>query len=129
MYFKEMVEHADDGVRPFTYVEGFVNKVIDLTWYSLAAYSKDCTFPWCSEVHGTRLEGVIGVEHLLGHVEGVVGVDGARAGCCFLCWWWRTGEKSPGEEKNWRTEALALSMTSLYKDRSLVTSSRWSSAC
>ena len=44
MYFKEMVEHADDGVRPFTYVEGFINKVIHLTWYSLAAYSKDCTW-------------------------------------------------------------------------------------
>ena len=31
----------------------------------------------------------IGVEHLLGHVKGVVGVDGGRAGCCFLWWWWR----------------------------------------
>ena len=47
-------------------------------------------------------------EHLLGHIEGVVGVNGARAGYCFQ---WREVTRRGEELAN-----MALSMTSLYKD-------------
>ena len=39
MYFKEVMEHADDGIGSLTSVDGLVNKVIDLTWDSLTAHS------------------------------------------------------------------------------------------
>ena len=55
MYFEEMLQPTDDGIELLTYVRRFVNEVIDLTWYSLTAHAKDCTFPGCKEVHGTRL--------------------------------------------------------------------------
>ena len=40
IYFKEVVQHTDDGIGSFTYIYGFVDEVIDLAWYSLAANSK-----------------------------------------------------------------------------------------
>ena len=75
VYLKEMVQPTDDGIGPLTYVRSFINNVIDLTGYSPTAHAKDCTFPWCEEVHGTRLIGVA--------------FDGAR--CCWCCLhrWWR----------------------------------------
>ena len=71
------MQHADDGIGPFTYIYGFVDEVIDLAGYSLAANSKYCTFCRSEEVHWARLEGVVWVEHLLGHIKGVVSLNGA----------------------------------------------------
>ena len=76
MYPKEMMEHADDGIGSLPGVSGLVNQVINLTWDSLTAHSIDGTLSWGKEVHGARLEGVIRVEYLLGHVEGIVHIDG-----------------------------------------------------
>ena len=69
MYLKEVVEHADYGIGSLTNVNCLINKVIDLSGNSLTAYSKNSTLSWGEEVHGARLEGVVGVEHLLGHVK------------------------------------------------------------
>ena len=79
MYFKEVMEHADDGIGSLTSLNGLVNKVIDLTWDSLTAYSIDGALSWGKEVHGPWLLGVIRVEHLLGHVKRVVNLDVPRA--------------------------------------------------
>ena len=40
MYFKEVVQHTDDGIGSFAYIYSFINEVFDLVWYSLAANSK-----------------------------------------------------------------------------------------
>ena len=69
MYLKEVMEHADNGVGSLPNVNCLVNQVINLTWDSLTAHSKDGTLSWGKEVHGARLEGVIRVEYLLGHVK------------------------------------------------------------
>ena len=47
MVYKEVVEHADDGVGAFPHVDSFVNQVIYLSGNGLAAYSKNCTLSWC----------------------------------------------------------------------------------
>ena len=77
MYFEEVVQHADDGIGPFTYIYSFVDEVIDLAGYSLATNSKYCTFSRSEEVHWARLEGVVWVEHLLSQIKGVVSLNGA----------------------------------------------------
>ena len=46
LYFKEVIEHADDEIGSLTDVDGFVNKVINLTWDSLTAHSIDGTLSW-----------------------------------------------------------------------------------
>ena len=84
MYFKEVMEHTDDGVCSLASINWLVNKVIDSTQDSLTAYSKDGTLSWGKEVHRPWLLGVIRVEYLLGHVESVVSYDEPWAGLC--CW-------------------------------------------
>ena len=69
MYFKEMMEHAHHRNSTLAHVNRLIDEVVDLAWYGFAAHCKDGAFPWGEEVHGTRLEEVIRVEHLLGHVE------------------------------------------------------------
>ena len=69
MYFKEMMEHAHHCISALAHVNCLIDEVVDLARHGFAAYSKDGTFPWGEEVHGTRLEGVVRVEHLLGHVK------------------------------------------------------------
>ena len=76
VYPKEMMEHADDGIGSLPNVNCLINQVINLTWYSLTAHSIDGTLSWGKEVHRTRLEGVIRVEYLLGHVEGTLHING-----------------------------------------------------
>ena len=44
MYFKEVMEHADNGIGSLINVSGLVNQVVYLTWDSLTAHS---IFPWC----------------------------------------------------------------------------------
>ena len=89
MYFQEVMEHTHHCISPLTHVNYLINEVVDLAWNCFTAYSKDSTFPWGEEVHRARLEGVVWVEYLLGHVEGVVCCDVTRAWCCLLCrWWW-----------------------------------------
>ena len=85
MYFKEVVEHADDAVSTLARVKSLIDEVVDLTGQSLTAHSKNSTLSRSEEVHGTRLEGVVGVEHLLGHVKRIMGLDVSRAWCCFCC--------------------------------------------
>ena len=89
MYFKEVMEHAYHCVSALTHVNCLINEVVDLAWYGFAAHSRDGALPWGEEVHGTRLEGVVRVEHLLDHVERVVCHYFTRAWFCFLSrWWW-----------------------------------------
>ena len=76
MYFKEVMEYADDGIGTLTSVNGLVNKVFDLTWDSLTAHSLGVRK---YVGHGPWLLGVIRVEYLLGHVKGVVNRDVPRA--------------------------------------------------
>ena len=59
MYFKEVMQHADDGVGTFTTVNCLINEVNDLAWKTFAAYTQDATLPWDKEVHGARLLGVV----------------------------------------------------------------------
>ena len=89
VYFQEVVEHTHHCISAFTHINCFIDEVVDLTWNGFTAYPKDGTFPGGEEVHGARLEGVIWVEYLLGHVKGVVCCDITRTRCCLLCrWWW-----------------------------------------
>ena len=69
MYFKEVMEHAYHHISTLAHVNSLIDEVVDLARYGFTAYSKDGTFPWGEEVHGTQLEGVVRVEHLLGHVK------------------------------------------------------------
>jgi len=64
MYLKEVMEHAHHCIGPLAHVNCLINEVVDLAWYGFTAHSKDG-----AEVHRTRLEGVVGVEYLLGHVK------------------------------------------------------------
>ena len=88
MVYEEVVEHADDGVGPLPHVHCLIDQVIHLSGNRLAAHSKDCTLPGCKKVHGAGLKGVVWVEHLLCHVETVVGRDGSGVGWSAGCWWW-----------------------------------------
>ena len=47
MYFKEVVQHANDGVSSFAVVNCLVNEVVDLTRDSFIAYTKNSTLPRC----------------------------------------------------------------------------------
>ena len=69
MYFKEMMEHAHHRISALAHVNHLIYEEVDLARYGFTAYSIDGTFPWGEEVHGTRLEGIVRVEHLLGHVK------------------------------------------------------------
>lgn len=94
-----MVQHADDGIRPFTYIHGLIDEVIHLSRYSLAAYSKDCTLSRSEKVHGSRLEGVICVKRLLGHVKGVMCYALVEREDAATLSAGGGGEKSPEDEK------------------------------
>ena len=98
MYFEKVMEHAHHCIRTLTHVNRLVDEVVDLAWYGFAAYPEDGTFPGGEEVHGARLLGVIWVEYLLGHVEGVVCCNVTRAWCCLLCRWWRIEITGRGKE-------------------------------
>ena len=54
-----MMERAYHCVSALTHVNCLVSEVVDSAWYGFAAHSKDDTFPWGEEVHGTRLEVVV----------------------------------------------------------------------
>ena len=86
MVLKEMMEHADNGLPIST---AFINKVIDLSGKGLAAYSKYCTLAGCEEIHGSGLEGVVRIEHLLCHIKTVVGRNRCSVGWYLCCWGWR----------------------------------------
>ena len=60
MVLEEVVEHADDGIGALTHVDSFIDEVSHLSGNGLAAYSENCTLPWCEKVHGAGLEGVVG---------------------------------------------------------------------
>ena len=81
MVYKEVVEHADDGVRALPHVDSFINQVRHLSGNGLTAYSKDSTLPWSEKVQWAGLKGVVRGKHLLCHVKTVVGCDGSRV------WW------------------------------------------
>ena len=85
MVLEEVVEHADDGVGALPHVDSFIDEVSHLPGNGLAAYSKYCTLPRCEKVHWA---GVVGAEHLLRHVETVVGRDGSTVGRSLGSWWW-----------------------------------------
>ena len=53
-------------LAPFPMSTCLINQVINLMWDSLTAHSIDGTLSWGKEA---RLEGVIRVEYLLGHVK------------------------------------------------------------
>ena len=70
MYFKEMEhDHHRISVSALAHINRFIDEVVDLARCGFSAYSKNGTFPWGEEVHGIRLEGVIRVEHLVGHIK------------------------------------------------------------
>ena len=54
MYFKEVMEHTDDGIGSPTSVNCFINEVVDLMWQSLTAHSEDGTLSWGEKVHGAQ---------------------------------------------------------------------------
>ena len=78
-----VVEHADNGVGALPHVDSFIDQVIYLSGNRLAAHSKDGTLPGGEKVHGAGLEGVVWVQHLLCHVETVVGTDRPAVGGLF----------------------------------------------
>ena len=47
MVYKEVVEHADDGIGALPHIDSFINEVIDLSGNGLTAHSKNRTLLWC----------------------------------------------------------------------------------
>ena len=80
MKLKEMMEHANYCIGSLAHVYSFINEVIDLSGYGLTTDTKDCTFPWSQEIHGSWLKRVIRIEDLLRHIKTVMGEHVIRIG-------------------------------------------------
>ena len=69
---KEVVEHADDGVRPLPNIHRLVDELVNLPWDGLTTHPKESTLSGRAEIDRPGLEGVRRIVHLLGHVKTVV---------------------------------------------------------
>ena len=69
---KEMVEHADNGIRPLSNIHRLVDQVVNLLWDGLTTHPKESTLSGREEIDRPVLEGVRWIVHLLGHVKTVV---------------------------------------------------------
>ena len=72
VHLKEVVEHADDGVRPLSDIHRLVDQVVNLPWDGLTTHPKESTLSGREEIDRPGLEGVRWIVHLLGHVKTVV---------------------------------------------------------
>ena len=53
---KEVVEHADDGVRPLPDIHRLVNEVVNLPWDGLTTHPKESTLSGREEIDWPGLE-------------------------------------------------------------------------
>ena len=65
---EKVVEEANDSAIG-SRVHRLINQVIGLPRDALTTHSKNCTFTGRFIIHGSGLEGVVGVVHLLCKVE------------------------------------------------------------
>ena len=77
MVHKEVVHHAYDGIGALPHVDSLGDQVVHLLEEGLTKHTEDGTLPGSQKVHWAGLERVVGVEHMLSHVETVVGMDGS----------------------------------------------------
>ena len=89
MVFKKMMEHTYDGVGALPHVDSFIDQVVHLSEKGLTTHTEDGALPGCHEVHGAGLLRIVRMEHLLCHVETVVGMDGSGVGWSLCCRKWR----------------------------------------
>ena len=80
MVCKEMVKHTYDGIGALPHVDSLIDQVVHLSGDGLTTHTEDGTLPGSQEVHWARLKRIVGVEHLLRHVETVVGRDRCGVG-------------------------------------------------
>ena len=72
MVFQEVVDVADNCIGPLPCVHCLICQVVNLPWYPLTADPKYPALPRGFEIHGTWLEGIMGIVHLLCIIERVV---------------------------------------------------------
>ena len=85
MVCKEMVKHTHDGVGSLPHVNSLIDQVVDPSGDGLTTHTKNGTLLGCQEVHGAGLERVVRIEHLVHHVETVVGMDGSAVRWSLCC--------------------------------------------
>ena len=69
---EEVMKQADNSVGPFSDAVCLIDQIIYLPWYSLTADTKEVDFTLYQEVEWARLEGIIGITHVLCKIEGQV---------------------------------------------------------